>query len=87
MKQTICIAGSGLVGSLLALNLARKGHTVRVYERRADPRNSAEEGGRSINLALSDRAWRALEQNGISEEVRRLAIPMRGRMMHSPAGA
>ena len=37
MKQ-ITIVGGGLVGSLLAIFLAKRGHSVRVYERRPDPR-------------------------------------------------
>lgn len=39
-------------------------------------------GGRSINLALSDRGIRALERAGIAESVLPLTIPMRGRMIH-----
>jgi kynurenine 3-monooxygenase len=80
------IMGAGLVGSLLALYLARRGHVVDVYERRADPRLSGAVEGRSINLALSDRGWRALEGVGISEQVREVAIPMYRRVMHDQQG-
>lgn len=84
--QRIAIAGAGLVGSLLALLLARKGHHVSLYERRGDPRKKGFIGGRSINLALSDRGWRALEMAGAAEAVRKVAIPMHGRIMHSVDG-
>ena len=47
-KQTIHIAGAGLAGALLAIMLVQKGHKVKVYEKRPDPRKAGMEGGRSI---------------------------------------
>jgi len=85
-KKNIAIMGAGLVGSLLSLYLAKHGHQVHLYERRPDMRKTGLDGGRSINLALSDRGWRALRGIGIEEEVRKVAIPMYGRMMHDEAG-
>ena len=82
----IAIAGAGLVGSLLAVIMARRGHRVSVFERRNDPRETGYIGGRSINLALSDRGWKALELAGIADDVRAMAIPMYGRMMHAVDG-
>ncbi len=38
MRKHIAIVGGGLVGSLLATYMARKGHHVEVYERREDMR-------------------------------------------------
>jgi kynurenine 3-monooxygenase len=78
--------GAGLVGSLLALYLARRGYAVDVFERRSDPRLAGPTEGRSINLALSDRGWRALEGVGISHEIRQVAIPMYQRIMHDARG-
>ncbi len=78
--------GAGLVGSLLALYLARRGYSIDVYERRPDIRRAGAAGGRSINLALSDRGWRALEGVGIGEQIRQVAIPMYRRVMHAPDG-
>lgn len=87
-KDKISIAGAGLVGSLLALYLARDGHSVEVYERRPDPRKMTVDGGRSINLALSDRGLQALEKVGLAERVKReMAIPMHRRVMHDRDGA
>ena len=80
------IVGGGLVGSLWAVFLAKRGYTVDVYERRGDMRAAGYSGGRSINLAMSHRGWRAVEKVGLLEELRQVAIPMDGRMMHSPAG-
>lgn len=85
-KKNIAIMGAGLVGSLLSLYLAKRGHKVDLYERRPDLRKNVIDGGRSINLALSDRGWRALKGIGIEEEVRKVSIPMYGRMMHDEQG-
>lgn len=53
-----------------------------VYERRSDFREAGYIGGRSINLALSERGWKAVEIAGIREKIEKVAIPMPGRMMH-----
>src|SRR5262245_25110465 len=82
----VTIVGAGLAGPLLACYLGRAGPRVDVYERRADPRGHDPERGRSINLALSVRGIHALRDVGLADEVLRDAIPMRGRMMHSPTG-
>ncbi|MFM7217515.1 MAG: FAD-dependent oxidoreductase [Bacteroidota bacterium] len=86
VKKNITILGAGLVGSLLSIYLSRRGYKVTVYERRPDMRKEKLSAGRSINLALSDRGWRGLEGVGIAEDIRRIGIPMYGRMMHSVAG-
>ena len=83
---TLNIIGAGLAGALLAVLLARRGWRIDLYERRADPRESRPESGRSINLALAARGMRALERAGVMERVRPLLITMRGRMVHELAG-
>ncbi len=80
--QNIAIMGAGLVGSLLSIYMARRGHHVDVYERRGDMRKSGAAGGRSINLALSERGWKALAGAGVDSAVRHMGIPMYGRMIH-----
>ena len=84
MTQTpknIAIVGSGLVGSLLAIYLRKHGHRITVFDRRPDIR-TIQFSGRSINLAMSDRGWRALTVIGIEEEIKKIAIPMDKRAMH-----
>ncbi|MBD0779845.1 FAD-dependent monooxygenase [Maribacter sp. ANRC-HE7] len=84
MKQqpkNIAIVGSGLVGSLLAIYLKKYGHTVTVFDRRPDIRTIVF-SGRSINLAMSDRGWKALSEIGIEEEIKKIAIPLDKRAMH-----
>jgi len=78
----IAIIGAGLVGSLLSIYLTRRGYKVSVYERRGDMRKQTLDAGRSINLALSNRGIRALEEVGLAEELKKTAIPMHGRVMH-----
>jgi kynurenine 3-monooxygenase len=86
-SRTALIVGAGLAGSLMACYLARAGWRVRVYERRADPRKSGYIGGRSINLALSARGLWGLAGVGLDAHIlEHDAIPMRGRMIHPPAG-
>jgi kynurenine 3-monooxygenase len=85
-KNSITIAGAGLVGALHSIYLSKRGFTVNVYERRADMRKNRIVAGRSINLALSDRGFRALEGVGIAEAIKEISIPMSGRMMHDPTG-
>jgi kynurenine 3-monooxygenase len=87
MPAKFVLIGSGLAGGLLAAYLGRRGYTVDLYERRADPREGNIVGGRSINLAISTRGIHALEQIGIADEALRHAIPMRGRMIHDKSGA
>jgi kynurenine 3-monooxygenase len=77
----IAVVGSGLVGALLAIYLRRQGHTVHVYDRSPDIRTITF-SGRSINLAMSHRGWKALDGVGIGDEVRKIAIPMDKRAIH-----
>lgn len=87
MKKNCTIIGAGLVGSLLSIYLLRRGLNVQIFERRGDMRRAQINAGRSINLALSDRGIRALEEVGIMEEVRKICIPMHGRYIHNSDGS
>jgi kynurenine 3-monooxygenase len=84
--ERVAIVGAGLAGCLLATLLARRGIDVTVYERREDPRATAPERGRSINLAISARGLEALAQVGLRELSLSRALPMHGRMVHSRDG-
>jgi kynurenine 3-monooxygenase len=81
------LIGAGLNGPLLAILLMQRGFAVEIYERRPDMRRVRMSAGRSINLALSTRGIHALQQAGLWERMRNIIIPMKGRMMHSVAGA
>ena len=85
-SSRIVIVGGGLCGSLLALRLAQRGFKIDVYESRPDLRSHDISAGRSINLALSNRGFKALEMAGVAEEARKICIPMYGRMIHDQSG-
>ena len=85
-QKQITVVGAGLVGSLVSIYLAKRGYKVDIYERRSDMRTKKAAPGRSINLALSDRGWKALEGVGIADEIRKIAIPMYGRSIHLKDG-
>jgi kynurenine 3-monooxygenase len=80
-SQKIAIVGSGLVGSLLAIFLKKEGHTVHIYDRSPDIR-TINFSGRSINLAMSHRGWKALDEAGVGNKVRDVAIAMEKRAIH-----
>ncbi|WP_449421303.1 FAD-dependent oxidoreductase, partial [Rhodanobacter lindaniclasticus] len=84
--QPITLIGGGLVGALLAVQLAQRGFSVDVHEKRPDPRRAGFLGGRSINLALAERGLQALRMAGLAETVLQHAVMMRGRMVHDREG-
>jgi kynurenine 3-monooxygenase len=86
MEKKVIIIGAGLVGSLWAVYLSRAGYTATIYERRSDIRKADISAGKSINLALSTRGWKALDAVGVGDEIRKMAIPMYGRTMHDTEG-
>ncbi len=85
-KKEVIIIGAGLVGSLWAVYLSKAGYNVTIYERRSDIRKAEISAGKSINLALSVRGWTALDAVGVGDEIRKIGIPMYGRMMHDMQG-
>ncbi|HJR99748.1 MAG TPA: NAD(P)/FAD-dependent oxidoreductase [Flavobacterium sp.] len=79
--KKIAVVGSGLVGSLLAIYLRKAGHVVHIYDRSPDIRK-IQFSGRSINLAMSNRGWKALDGVGVGDAVREISIPMDKRAIH-----
>lgn len=86
MAKKVTVLGAGLVGSLLSILLKKRGYDVTIYERRPDMRAASLSAGRSINLAMSHRGWKALELAGLKDEIEELAIPMYGRYLHQLNG-
>src|SRR5580692_7364367 len=85
-SKSITLVGAGLTGPLLAISLVQRGFHVQIYERRPDMRRVRASAGRSINLAVSRRGIHALREAGLWDQMSRIIIPMKGRMMHSLAG-
>lgn len=86
MNRKVTILGAGLVGSVLAVMMRKRGYEVDIYERRPDMRVNTIGAGRSINLAMSNRGWKALEIAGLRTEIESIAIPMYGRFLHQQDG-
>ena len=83
---SVSIIGAGPTGTLLAILLQRRGVQVTLYESRTDPRKSAQEAGRTINLALADRGIHALKLAGVLDQIEGALVPMRGRWVHQRDG-
>lgn len=82
----IIVVGAGLVGSLLSMFLAKRGHSVEVFDRMPDMRRTSLNSGRSINLTLCERGLRVLDSIGVGEAVRAVAVPAYGRLIHDVKG-
>ncbi|MEO0570459.1 MAG: NAD(P)/FAD-dependent oxidoreductase [Bacteroidota bacterium] len=80
-QRNIAIIGSGLVGSLLSIYLKNHGHKVTIFDRRPDIR-TVKFSGRSINLAMSNRGWKALRSIGLEDQIKEIAIPLHQRALH-----
>ena len=89
MKK-IVVAGGGLVGSLVAIMMKRRGYEVTLLEKHPDIRQGspqAREGGRSINLVVTSRGLNALEKAGLLQDVLPMTVAVTGRMIHPKIGA
>jgi kynurenine 3-monooxygenase len=82
----IAIVGAGLVGSLLAAYLGRRGYRVQVFERDPDPRLCRGPRGASINLTLSARGLAALDEIQVGDAVRARAVAASARVLHLSDG-
>lgn len=85
--KKVIVVGAGLVGSLFAIFLKEKNFDVEVYERRPDMRKVIIDGGRSINLVVTEKGIHPLKEIGLWKDVEKLTIPVKGRMIHSREGA
>ncbi len=72
---------------MLAIILSRSGYQVNVFESRLYSRKHHIYQEKSINLALSDRAWLALDKIGISDQIRKYAGPLYERIIHALDGS
>ncbi|XP_022794626.1 kynurenine 3-monooxygenase-like [Stylophora pistillata] len=84
--RKVTVVGGGLVGSLCAIFLAKRGFHVDLYEARQDPRLVEFVGGRSTNLGLSTRGIEALKVAGALESILPLGVAVYGRKIHPTTG-
>jgi len=80
------LLGAGPVGCLAAILLKQRGFEPIIHERRPDSRREGAYGGRSINLALSNRGFLALAAAGLEAEIQSVGLPMPGRLVHDRQG-
>ncbi|CAE7446941.1 kmo [Symbiodinium microadriaticum] len=87
-KGDVVVVGAGLVGSLLAYILQKKGYRVTIFERYQDIRQIPSLG-RSINLVITSRGLRAVDMigGGLRDEVLALATTVTGRILHQTDGS
>ena len=86
METQVAVIGGGLVGSLQAIFLDKRGFQVDLYEKRPDIRSLEQHDGKSIKLALSLRGREALKEVGLEGIVLKSALPMSARMIPSLSG-
>ncbi|KAK4328299.1 hypothetical protein Pmani_001283 [Petrolisthes manimaculis] len=85
--KKVTVVGAGLVGTLEACFLAKRGYQVHLYEYRPDIRTLEHVPGRSINLAMSVRGRTGLKAVGLEDHViKNHGIPMHSRMIHNTDG-
>lgn len=85
-SKRIIVAGAGLVGSLLAIALKKRGHDVLLFEKRSDMRKESLSAGKSINLIITAKGIRPLKNLDLWETVKKITSPVTGRTMHSVSG-
>ncbi|EGG18809.1 kynurenine 3-monooxygenase [Cavenderia fasciculata] len=87
-QNKIAIIGAGLAGCAMAVLLAKQGfNNIDVFEKRPLDVSKNQQRARSINLALSARGIATLQEAGVMEDTEKIAIPMKGRMIHTLEGA
>lgn len=85
-SEKIIVVGCGLVGSLWAYILKKKGLDVEVFEKRPDPENLNSPAGRSINLVITSRGLHGLKVAGLVEKILPITVPVYGRQIHARGG-
>lgn len=89
-NNTVLISGAGPVGCLAACFMAQRGYQVEVFESRSDSRLATSlVQGRSINMALSNRAFESLNKISptLVEDIHGHGLKMYGRHVHLKDGS
>lgn len=85
-QPKMCIVGAGLVGSLWAVLLKKRGYDVELFEKRSDIRKLSSGEDRSINLVITSRGLNGLAKADLLDEAILLSVPIFGRMIHARNG-
>jgi kynurenine 3-monooxygenase len=82
----VIVVGAGLVGPVIAMSLAKLGHSVEVWEKRPDPRKTSINAGSSVNLTLCRRGIVSLASVCPETIIRKMCVPIYGRLIHDIDG-
>jgi kynurenine 3-monooxygenase len=85
MKK-VTILGAGTGGLALSLSLAKRGFQASVYDHRPDPTRQTHQVRASNIVTLSQRGLNVLSDLGLGSAVRKLCLPIQGRIIHSIDG-
>lgn len=86
MPKKLTVIGCGLVGSLWAYILKKRGYEVEVFEKRPNPKHLDSPAGRSINLVITSRGLHGLKVAGLVEKILPITVPVYGRKIHAQNG-
>lgn len=78
----VIVVGAGLVGPVMAMYLAKSGHDVEIWEKRADPRQNHINNGSSVNLTLCRRGLVPIAEIGLEATILDRCVPVYGRLIH-----
>jgi kynurenine 3-monooxygenase len=81
-ESPVVIVGGGLSGLVMANLLSRQGKEIVIIEKRSNPLASEYSDNRSINITLSPRGMRAFQRIGLDQEIKKVSVPVFGRMVH-----
>ena len=81
MKGHLLIAGGGMIGPVMALTMSGEFDKITILEKRGR-KQTDEKTESSLQIILSERGWKILEEIGLKQEVIKMCIPLSGRMNH-----
>lgn len=85
-RKRVAVIGAGLVGSLIAIILSKRGFSVDLYEKRIDVRKVNISQNRTIAMSISYRGNKALKSIGLNDFIKYKTIPKHSRMVYKTDG-
>mmetsp|Transcript_4575 Transcript_4575/g.11086 ORF Transcript_4575/g.11086 Transcript_4575/m.11086 type:complete len:546 (-) Transcript_4575:53-1690(-) len=82
----VVVVGAGPAGTAVAMQLAKSGYRVQVYERRGDPSEEEQGSSRAFGIVINQRGQHALEQLGIRLPAPGCGVRFDGSLRHTTKG-